>query len=86
MLRHLLSNAVKFTEIGGTVTLGAELEPDGGLLIFVRDTGIGIPEDDLERVFEPFTQPEFDADAALRGVGVGVVTFRAPWWPGMADG
>jgi len=77
VLRHLLSNAVKFTEIGGTVTAGARLEPDGGLLIFVRDTGIGIQEADLERVFEPFTQLDSTLARRYQGSGLGLYVSRA---------
>jgi signal transduction histidine kinase len=55
-LNHLLSNAVKFTEAGGTVSVGAVLGTDGRLRLFVHDTGIGIPAEDIDRVFEPFTQ------------------------------
>jgi signal transduction histidine kinase len=77
VLRHLLSNAVKFTEIGGSVTAGARLEPDGGLLIFVRDNGIGIQEDDLERVFEPFTQLDSTLARRYQGSGLGLYLSRA---------
>ena len=77
VLRHLLSNAVKFTEIGGTVTIGAELETDGGLLIYVRDTGIGIPKEELERVFEPFTQLESTLVRRFQGAGLGLYVSRA---------
>jgi signal transduction histidine kinase len=77
VLRHLLSNAVKFTEIGGTVTAGARLEPDGRLLIFVRDTGIGIREEDLERVFEPFTQLDSTLARRYQGSGLGLYVSRA---------
>jgi signal transduction histidine kinase len=77
VLRHLLSNAVKFTEIGGTVTAGARLEADGGLLIFVSDTGIGIHEADLERVFEPFTQLESTLTRRYQGSGLGLYVSRA---------
>ncbi len=52
---NLLSNAVKFTEAGGTVTVAACL--DGGVpTITVRDTGIGIPRDEIPRVLEAFGQ------------------------------
>ena len=77
VLRQLLSNAVKFTEIGGTVTAGARLERDGGLLIFVRDTGIGIPEGDLDRVFEPFTQLDSTLARRYQGSGLGLYVSRA---------
>ena len=77
VLRHLLSNAVKFTEIGGTVTAGARMEPDGRLLILVRDTGIGIREGDLERVFEPFTQLDSTLARRYQGSGLGLYVSRA---------
>jgi signal transduction histidine kinase len=76
-LNHLLSNAVKFTESGGTVTIGAALESDGRLLLFVRDTGIGIPEQDLERVFEPFTQLDGSLARRFQGAGLGLYVSRA---------
>jgi signal transduction histidine kinase len=77
VLRNLLSNAVKFTEIGGNVTAGARLEPDGGLLIYVRDTGIGIPGEELDRVFEPFTQIESTLSRRFQGAGLGLYMSRA---------
>ena len=77
VLRHLMSNAVKFTEIGGTVTAGARIEPDGQMLIFVRDTGIGIKEEDLERVFEPFTQLDSTLARRYQGSGLGLYLSRA---------
>ncbi len=76
-LNHLLSNAVKFTEAGGQVTVGASLQPDGRLLLFVRDTGIGIPEQDLERVFEPFTQLDGSLARRFQGAGLGLYVSRA---------
>jgi signal transduction histidine kinase len=77
VLRNLLSNAVKFTEIGGSVAAGARLEPNGGLLIYVRDTGIGIPGDELDRVFEPFTQIESTLSRRFQGAGLGLYMSRA---------
>ncbi len=77
VLRNLLSNAVKFTEIGGSVATGARLEPDGGLLIYVRDTGIGIPGSELDRVFEPFTQIESTLSRRFQGAGLSLYISRA---------
>jgi PAS domain S-box-containing protein len=50
ILRNLLSNGIKFTPKGGTVKVGARWESES-LLVFVKDTGVGIPEDDLEKLF-----------------------------------
>jgi len=77
VLNHLLSNAVKFTAAGGTVTAGASLVSGGGLLLFVRDTGIGIPEADLDRVFEPFTQLDSSLSRRFEGTGLGLYVSRA---------
>jgi len=76
-LHNLLSNAVKSTEIGGSVVAGARLEPGGGLLIYVRDSGIGIPGDQLDRVFEPFTQIESTLSRRFQGAGLGLYVSRA---------
>jgi signal transduction histidine kinase len=77
VLNHLLSNAIKFTEAGGTIVVGAALEADGRLLLFVRDTGIGIPEADIERVFEPFTQLDSTLARRFQGAGLGLYVSRA---------
>ncbi len=77
VLNHLLSNAVKFTEAGGAVSVGASREADGRLLLFVRDTGIGIAAADMERVFEPFTQLDGTLARRFQGAGLGLYVSRA---------
>jgi signal transduction histidine kinase len=69
---NLLSNAVKFTQSGKLVDVFAQLEPDGGLLLGVRDEGTGIAEDEQERMFERFGQGRHDISAAARGAGLGL--------------
>ena len=76
-LMQLLSNAIKFTDAGGSVTVGVTLEPEGDLLLYVQDTGIGIPEGDLERVFEPFTQLDSTLSRRYQGAGLGLYIARA---------
>ncbi|MEZ0396516.1 MAG: ATP-binding protein [Anaerolineales bacterium] len=67
VLVNLIHNAVKFTPPGGEVTLSATVE--GEFVRFsVRDTGAGIPEEDLERIFERF----YKADRARSGGGTGL--------------
>ena len=76
-LNHLLSNAVKFTHAGGTVSVGAAKAVNGGLILTVRDTGIGIPDEDIERVFEPFTQLDSSLARRFQGAGLGLYVSRA---------
>jgi len=77
VLVHLLSNAVKFTASGGTVTLGARREPNGGVLIFVQDTGTGIAPDHLGLVFEPFRHVDAAQSRRFQGAGLGLYMARA---------
>jgi signal transduction histidine kinase len=76
-LGHLLGNAIKFTEAGGSVTVAAMMATGGELAISVVDTGIGIAEADLERVFEPFTQIDSSLARRFDGSGLGLYVSRA---------
>jgi two-component system sensor histidine kinase/response regulator len=71
MLYNLLSNGIKFTPSGGRVTLAAEAR--GELLeIRVTDTGIGIPHDDLPRLFQEFEQVQAQCEGRIAGSGLGL--------------
>lgn len=70
VLVNLLTNAVKFTAPSGTVTLSATAEADS-VFLRVLDTGRGIPEADLPRIFEPFVQLD-RARTSQRDQGVGL--------------
>ncbi len=72
ILLNLLSNAVKFTPAGGEVTVEAVSEPGGGLAIHVRDTGIGISDEDLPAVLTPFGQVESSLSRKHAGTGLGL--------------
>jgi signal transduction histidine kinase len=78
VLLNLLTNAGKFTEPGGSVTLGHEHDPvDGVVRIHVRDTGRGIAPDQQARVFEPFVQLDRPrTHASQQGVGLGLAISR----------
>ncbi|MDP9349794.1 MAG: ATP-binding protein, partial [Gemmatimonadota bacterium] len=71
---NLLSNAVKFTE-RGEVELTAEAV-DGEVVVQVRDTGIGIPPEYLDRVWDPFWQVEQSSTRAAEGTGLGLSVAR----------
>ncbi len=72
---NLLSNAIKYTEAGGTITLTAE--PDGDeVVVAVRDTGAGIPADELPRVFDLFGPADRPDARAAGGLGVGLAVAK----------
>ena len=68
---NLLSNAFKFTGAGGTVELVAGPDPKG-VCIAVRDTGAGIPPEQLGRVFQKFYQADNQKSASAKGTGLGL--------------
>jgi signal transduction histidine kinase len=81
ILLNLLSNAVKFTAPGGRVDLAGAAR-DGHVELRVTDTGIGIPPDQLTRVFEPFVQSGAACGTPARARGWGwrsVATWPAAW-------
>ena len=74
ILINLLSNAIKFTETGG-ITVSAEA--DGEMLtLAIQDTGIGISETDLERIFEEFEQVDNSSTRKFKGTGLGLAISR----------
>lgn len=76
IISNLLSNSYKFTPEGGEVSFLAEVEPAlEGILklsISVKDTGIGIPQDKLDHIFERFYQEESSKTRAYEGTGIGL--------------
>jgi signal transduction histidine kinase len=72
VLGNLLSNAFKFTPEGGSIEVRAQGGEDGLLEVTVRDTGVGIPAEDLPRIFEKFYQVGQDAKAAGSGLGLAI--------------
>ena len=73
MLVNLLSNAIKFTPDGGQVGLEMAGDVDGKALhLTVWDTGIGIAEQDLQRLFKPFVQLDGSLSRRYEGTGLGL--------------
>jgi signal transduction histidine kinase len=76
LLDNLVSNAIKFTEPGGTVTV--RVRPgDAAAVLEVSDTGIGIPAEEQEQLFERFFRSSNARRAAIQGTGLGLVIVRA---------
>lgn len=77
ILYNLLSNAVKFTTHGGTVSLHVQHLGNQDLLkITVTDTGIGISQEDVQRLFKPFVQLDGSASRKYEGTGLGLVMVK----------
>jgi signal transduction histidine kinase len=75
ILVNLLSNAIKFTDPGGNVSLRAR-EGDAQIELAIADTGIGIPTQYLDRIFDPFWQVEQKATRRAGGTGLGLAVSR----------
>src|SRR6185437_14828716 len=69
---NLLSNAIKFTPSGGTITLRVGLTGTGGQSLSVKDTGPGIPENEIPRVLRSFGQGSLAHESAEGGTGLGL--------------
>jgi PAS domain S-box-containing protein len=78
VLLNLLGNAVKFTPRGGRIRVAARVDPLSSerVLLEVSDTGVGIPDDRLENVFEPFVQVSTDHARRAEGTGLGLAISR----------
>jgi len=72
VLLNLLTNAVKFTPQEGRVTIGADLAPDGDLVVTVVDTGVGMSAADMEQALTPFGQADSDVARDQEGTGLGL--------------
>jgi signal transduction histidine kinase len=68
---NLISNAIKYTEPGGIIAVALK-QTDNSLMAIVRDTGIGIPSEDLERIFEEFYRANNAKISCPIGTGVGL--------------
>src|SRR5690606_27340683 len=73
LLNNLVCNAVKYAG-GAEVSLG---RIDGHVVVEVRDQGPGIPDEDMERVFEPFFRGERSRNRDTGGIGLGLASARA---------
>jgi PAS domain S-box-containing protein len=77
IILNLLSNAIKFTKRGGRVVAMAGPTPEGGVALFVRDTGIGMSPADLKTALEPYQRVDRPDVAAQVGTGLGLPIAKA---------
>jgi cell cycle sensor histidine kinase DivJ len=71
ILLNLLSNAIRFTDRGGSVTISARAEA-GGISFVIEDNGVGLSDEDLARVGEPYFQARATYDRRHGGTGLGL--------------
>lgn len=77
LVDNLISNAVKFTPSGGSVSVRLRQMEEGHALLEVADTGMGIPAADQERLFERFYRADAAARGSFPGIGLGLPICRA---------
>jgi signal transduction histidine kinase len=77
ILINLLSNSVKFTPEGGSITVGTLERPGGGLEVYVADTGIGMTGEQLEKAFSTYGQIDSKISRTHQGTGLGLPISRA---------
>jgi signal transduction histidine kinase/CheY-like chemotaxis protein len=77
ILNNLISNAFKFTQAGGTVQVLARWQPMQILEVVVQDSGIGIPEDYIEKIFERHFRVPQQQSGYTKGFGIGLATARS---------
>jgi two-component system cell cycle sensor histidine kinase PleC len=76
ILINLVTNAVKFTPVGGRIDVIGSRAPGGDFQITVRDNGPGIPRDKLDNIFQPFNQVDNRFDRQTGGTGLGLALVR----------
>ncbi len=74
---NLLSNAIKFTPSDGRIDLSAEVNDESGISILVKDTGIGIPADQVDKMTQPFTQSDNSLARRFEGTGLGLAITKS---------
>ena len=77
VLLNLISNAVKFTPEGGSITVALSMAAGDRVRVAVTDTGIGISADDMARLARPFEQVEGQHSKTTQGTGLGLALTKA---------
>ena len=77
IMLNLLTNAIKFTDPGGQVIVSGRLNSAGELLLRVKDTGVGMTEEEIRGALEPFRRVTSDSRPDVEGTGLGLPLTRA---------
>jgi len=77
VLNNLISNAVKFTPPGGSVRVSATANDDGGAILSVRDTGVGMTDEEVKLSLTPFAQVDASHSRWREGAGLGLPIAKA---------
>ncbi len=77
VLLNLITNAVKYNRPGGSVFVECQDDGPGMVKVGVRDTGIGIPEEKIDRLFTPFDRLDLEKDSSIQGTGLGLTVSKA---------
>ena len=76
IVTNLLSNAIKYTPYEGSVELGVRSEQSDRVIIWVKDTGVGIPEEDKDKIFRRFFRSQNVIDMEIQGTGLGLYVVK----------
>ncbi len=76
VVSNLLSNAIKYTLEGGTITVTSQVDRNQ-VIVSVKDTGLGIPKDELPRIFDKFHRVDTEAHRSVKGTGLGLSIAKA---------
>jgi signal transduction histidine kinase len=72
VLSNLLSNAFKFTETGGEIQVGARKQIGAGVVVWVKDSGVGIDPNEVGHIFDVYRQSQSGQESSYRGTGLGL--------------
>jgi signal transduction histidine kinase len=78
VFQNLISNGIKYNKPQGSLTLSVELLPDKRVKVRIADTGIGIPESKIERLFSPFDRLDAEREQShIEGSGLGLTLTKS---------